>query len=146
MYAMQIRSLCIESDKLLKKQLHDLNIIKSDDDVKLESKVESIHEPIEIAIEEDEDVKCEIVNTDDDVDDADGYESKDTDFEDNFIAPLPPPSLPQSSSKKTHEICHVCGKEYTKSYIATHLRTHLGEQKVKNFSCKSKLNFIKRLP
>jgi hypothetical protein len=125
---MQIRSLLIDSDKLLKKQLLDLNLLKAKDD---EVKPEFKQDPQDLIAEEkneQDDVKCEIVSSGDERDD----------FEDNFIAPLQAPPYQQKHSSSKQEVCHICGKEYSRSYIATHLRTHQGEEKSKIFSCKKK--------
>jgi hypothetical protein len=111
----------------LKKQLLDSNLLKAKDEVKPELK-QDVQEPVAEETNQQDDFKCEIVSSADERDD----------FEDNFIAPLQEPPYQQKHSNAKHEVCHICGKEYTRSYIATHLRTHQGEEKAKIFSCKKK--------
>lgn len=123
--AVQIRSICIESEKLLKKKLSDLNIMKT---YSSESKTyEKSNEPIPQAF----------------MPQASVFENEkilDYDLED-ITAEKPiskriycPPSY---KMKKINTPCEICGKNYKRSYIMTHLKTHNNEEKTKEFSCKN---------
>lgn len=109
----------------------DLNMLEEvEEEVKTEGKVEIVQQSTQEkeTYNDGENIKSERVTSDED--DAS-----------NFTMPLPAVELHKKrsvslSTKKSHVPCEVCGKEYTRSYIATHLRTHLGDEKAKNFSCK----------
>jgi hypothetical protein len=51
---------------------------------------------------------------------------------------------PFEKKNLTHISCKFCGKQYKKSYISTHLRTHQNVQKeLKKFLCKTNKKYFK---
>lgn len=137
MYAAQIRTLCLESHKLLMKQLENLNALEDDsseiliDSIKLEdysiqiiedsslcadiedtSQVEASDECVEYLVVVQEEEHVDVVT-------LDTSQSE---------------SLRHQKLNSSHEVCEMCGKTYSKHYIATHLRTHKDNEKAK-FKC-----------
>lgn len=145
--AAQIRSLCLESDKYLKRQLIDLNLLpmKLEETLKNEKNAE---EPfVEIHLEEEDEqlddhqvdeycerdveteqieFKYEAIYEDDAVSDEKAVQARSSQ------------SQPKTQPKPavTHEVCEICGKTYTKHYILHHLKTHDADKtKGDKFQC-----------
>lgn len=151
--AAQIRSLCLESDRYLKRQLIDLNLVspmKFEETLKENSFEENF---VEVHLEEevkqledhhdDEyyagDVEAEQVDYKFTFNDYNGEANYQDDELYNKKAVLP--SFPKSKAEVkptiTHEVCEICGKTYVKGYIAHHLRTHDSKRKkAEKFQCK----------
>lgn len=150
--AAQIRSLFLESDKYLKRQLIDLNLMSP---MKLEQALDekNTDEPyVEIHLEDEgeqlddhqryDEVPSESdQNYNPDFNAIDEYKNE-TKFEDDdfFAIKVPPNRRPSSKLEPgpvvTHKVCEICGKTYTRRYIAHHLKTHDSDRrKADKFQC-----------
>lgn len=132
MYAIQIRSLCVESQKLLLKQLEDLDLLQPQKPNKTEpvSDIEALDDEEIVEEVHLEEAAPEIYSVEGD---SEVYTV--VELEDDLRPPVEVPKK-RSRANSTYEICELCGKRYTKNYISTHLRTHRDDdQKVKSYGC-----------
>ena len=121
--AVQIRSICIESEKLLRKKLSDLITLQTET-----SEPEINEKPRE-----------EIPQACNATREASFSSNDDHNFEDIAIPKSKQASYcpPSYKMKKINVPCEICGKKYKRSYIMTHLKTHKDEDKTKGFNCKN---------
>lgn len=154
-YATQIRSLCLDSDKLLKKQLSDLNLLKPVNENKVELTFTEAEHCEEVYLEAEEfeadlnHIESEVdeveVETVDEVEDETVGETKESidvacDIEDDeFFGAVDASTAPKLTyeplRRSSHKVCEICGKTYTRNYLAYHLKTHDLDKESKQFKC-----------
>ena len=151
--AFQIRNLCIESDKFLRKKLHDLNLLV-DKEPKIEvtdNNHENEDDFISIDQTNHQNSKQVFTKTEDDFENFPGFvpsEYLNEDFEESietkvkkrsktkvkeFKKGIPTKNYKQTDSKMftdfksekpTRQPCPICGRMLTSNYLSHHIKTH----------------------
>ncbi|CAO1413132.1 unnamed protein product [Diamesa serratosioi] len=150
--AFQIRNLCIESDRLLRKQLHDLNLL-ADKEPKIEV-TDNQHENedfISIAQTNHQNNNQVFTKTEDDFESFPDFEPSEflsEDFEESIETKVKKRSKAKvkeskkviltkkykltdpkmfteiKSEKPTRQPCPICGRMLTSNYLSHHIKTH----------------------